>query len=212
MRISPLLLCASMVIANGCSDSTAPHPFAAFSDAFDGSAIDSTHWSYGGNVTVGGGVLTLNREFTDDYVESRNTYSGDWIVTLDIRLDSIGWNDMFHGISIRDAGGQGVSLGFSEYGKLYMAQHDSVQGGFSTSFSYGPAGSNRTGQWMRWTIENSGGTVTVLVDSQPVTGLPTGHVPDGVQISLPGYYEDGDGGAHVGVTTSEVTFFSIAPQ
>lgn len=208
MQMSRFALCAALVAVVGCSDSTAPRQFAAFSDNFGGTTIDTTQWSYGGSVSEGGGVLTLSRDFTDDYIQTRSTFSGDWIVTLDIRLDTIVWNDMFHGISIRDSTGAGVSFGFSEYGKLYLAQHDSN----STNFMYGPAGSNRIGQWMRWTLQNSGGTVTILVDSQPVTGLPAGHVPDNVRISLPGYYMDGDGGAHVGLTTSEVADFSIEPQ
>lgn len=206
MKTLVTILGTMAVLAAACSDSSGPRQFAAFSDSFDDGVIDTTTWRFGGGVVEAGGMLTLNREFTDDYIETRNRFSGNWVIEMDVRLNSIGWNDMFHGISIRDSAGAGVSFGFSQYGMLYLAQHDGSGG---TSFSYGPAGSNDAGQWLHWTIENSGGDVSVLVDGQAVSGLPLGMVPNNVRLSLPGYYTDGDGGAHVGVTSSSVDVISI---
>jgi hypothetical protein len=208
MRLVNLVVCAAVVAGTGCSDTQAPEPFAAFDDTFDDGVIDATHWRFGGDVTEANGSLVVSREFTDDYIETAQTFSGDWIIELDVQLDAIVWNDMFHGISIRNAAGDGVSLGFSMYDRIYLGRHDST----STSFAYGPTGSNRIGQRMRWTIENTGGAVSVLIDGQPVAGLPTGVVPSNVRITLPGYYTDGDGGAHVGLTTSDISYFSIAAK
>jgi len=157
-------------------------------------------------VSEGNGYLHLRRQTTADFLQSRQKYSGNWKITMRVRLNAIQWDDMFHGISLRDSDGAGISFGFSCYGKLFMSQHD---GNGGTSFSYGPDGSNRTGQWQTWTLERSGGQVAVLVDGQAVTGISPGEVPNGVWIALPGHYQDGDGEVVSGVSSSDVDMISI---
>ena len=129
---------------------------------------------------------------------------------LDIRLNYIVWNDMFHGMAIgplNDPTQVGISFGYSMYGKLYMAQRI---GGGSTYYYYGPNGSNQPGQWLHWKLEKQGSQLTILVDGQPVSGIPVGNVVDGSYVFLPGLYQDGDGLPHVGFSSSTVDNFSIS--
>jgi hypothetical protein len=180
-----------------------------FSDDFEDGIIDPLHWSASGDITESGGFLNLDREDPDDWVETVSTYNGDWVLELDIRLNYIVWNDMFHGIAIGPVNGSsavGISFGYSMYGKLYMAQR---HGGGVTTYSYGPNGSNQPGQWLHWKFEKQGGQLVILVDGQPVSGIGTGSVVDGSYVFLPGLYEDGDGLPHVGFTSSTVDDFSI---
>jgi hypothetical protein len=172
-----------------------------FSDRFDGATIDPTHWTYGGDgISVSDGLLHLVRDGTDDFVQTVSTYSGDFNINLDVRLNSIGWIDMFHGIKVADSAGNGVSFGFSEYSSLYLAQ---LAGG-GAGFGYG--GSNNLGSWQHWTLQKRGGTMTVLVGGQQTF---QGSVPDNVSVSLPGYYQNG--GSPTGFTSSDIDYFSIAP-
>jgi hypothetical protein len=186
-----------------------------FADDFNDGAIDPGHWVYGGAITESAGYLNLDREDPGDYIQTVSTYSGDFVVDVDIRLDVIRWNDMFHGISITDdtgTWGAGVSFGYSMYGKLYLGVH--APGGGGMSYYYGPAGSNQPGVWQHWTIENTGTDVIISVNGTPITWGPapgTIYLPDGVTIRMPGFYEDGDGGAHIGLTSSDVDAFSVAP-
>ncbi len=176
-----------------------------FVDDFEDGIIDPSHWTYGGTITESDGVLHLDREDPDDFIQTNATFSGDWTLEMDIRLDEIVWNDMFHGISLTDETGLGISFGYSMYGKLFLAVHDG-QGG--SGYYYAANGTNQPGQWLNWKFVRSGGTVTVLVnDSEPIPGAWI--VPEDARIRMPGIYEDGDGGPHSGVTSSSVDFFSI---
>ncbi len=193
----------------GCSgdDGVAtPTPFPAFTDDFGDGKIDAAIWSYGGQVSEQGGYIRLRRQTPADFLETRNTYSGNWKVTMTVRLSTIHWNDMFHGISLRDRDGMGVSFGFSRYGKLFMAQHDGAGG---ISFAYGPEGSNIPGQWQIWTLERIAGQVVVTVDGKPVPGLSSGEVPEKVRLAIPGYHQDGDGGDTTGVTASDIDLILV---
>ena len=180
-----------------------------FSDGFDDGVIDPAYWSSSGDVYEDGGCLVLLREDPDDWVETVGTFSGDWVIEMDIRLDYIVWNDMFHGIAIgpeNSSFGVGISFGYSMYGKLYLAQRNGSGG---TSYYYGPDGSNLPGQWLHWTFQKTGSQLSVLVDGVPVPGLPVGSVAEGSKTFLPGLYQDGDGLPHVGYTCSSCDFFSI---
>ncbi len=197
-----------LVIA-GCSDddsTTAPIPFPAFTDDFEDGTIGGAIWDHGGQIAEQDGNLQLRRETPADFIETRQMYSGNWKITMTVRLNTIHWNDMFHGISLRDKDGAGISWGFSRYGKLFMARHDGKGG---TSYTYGPDGSNNLGQWQTWTIEKSGAQVAVQVDGQPVVGISPGEIPNGIRIALPGIHEDGDGGGTTGMTSSDVDLISI---
>jgi hypothetical protein len=195
-----------------------------FSDNFNNGVIDTAHWQYGGDgISESSGVLRLNRNSPDDYIQTAYTYSGNFIINLDIRLNYINWNDMFHGITISEGISQdsssfnGVSLGFTTYGKLYCGQHEiygqnEVYGG---GFVYG--GSNLLGQWQHWTLTKNGNSLSILVNGQPVPDPGYlrpfgGTVPDTVRVYLPGYYSDGDGGGSIGITSSDVDNFSIVPE
>ena len=51
------------------------------------------------------------------------------------------------------------------------------------------------------------------MNGNPITwGPPVVDVPDGATIRMPGLYEDGDGGAHVGYTYSDIDDFSVMPD
>jgi hypothetical protein len=181
-----------------------------FSDDFEDGVIDPAHWSNSGDIYESGGYLVLLREDPDDWVETTGSYSGDWIIEMDIRLDYIVWNDMFHGIAIGPENSPfavGISFGYSQYGKLYLAQRNGSGG---TNYYYGPNGSNLPGQWLHWTFEKQGSQLTVLVDDLPVSGIPVGTVAEGSKVFLPGLYEDGDGPPHSGYTCSSCDYFSIA--
>ncbi len=192
-----------------------------FSDNFNDGAINTTNWSYGGDgISQIGGVLHLDRNNFGDYIKTAHTYSGNFVVELDIRLNYINSNDMLHGITISDGlsqngfGFTGVSLGFSIYGNLYFGQHQVN----STYFLYGNSGTNLTGQWQHWTLTKNGNNLSILVNGQPAIapgyGYPTpfgGTVPDTVSIYLPGYYHYGMGGIKTDITSSDVDNFSISP-
>ncbi len=197
------ILCAGFLgIAHGEND--------WFSDDFEDGIIDPQHWSSSGDITESGGFLNLDREDPDDWIETVSDFSGDWVVELDIRLNYIVWNDMFHGIAIGPENtpwAVGISFGYSMYGKLYLAQR---WGGGATNYYYGPDGSNLPGQWLHWKLEKQGGQLTVLVDGLPVSGIPVGSVVDGSYVFLPGLYEDGSGPPHQGFTSSTVDEFSIS--
>lgn len=205
-----VLVIALLVVVAGCSDDDSPTktpaPFPAFSDTFDDGSIDTGVWEVGGDIAEAGGYLQLRRDGTEDYIQSSRTYTGDWVVELEIRLNEIHWHDTFHGISLRDEDGSGITFGFSRYGKLFLAEHDETSG---TGFSYGPDDSNRPGEWQVWTLTRIAGELTVLVDGAPVAGLTASPVPDDVYIHLPGMYQDGDGGAGTNTTSSDVTSISI---
>ena len=181
-----------------------------FSDDFEDGVIDPAHWSSSGDIYESGGYLVLLREDPDDWVETISSYSGDWIIEMDMRLEYIVWNDMFHGIAVGPENGPfavGISFGYSQYGKLYMAQRDGSGG---TYYYYGPNGSNLPGQWLHWTFEKQGSQLTVLVDGSPVSGIPVGTVAEGSKVFLPGLYEDGDGPPHEEYTCSSCDSFSIS--
>jgi len=203
-----LLAVSIAVLLMAASASAGPY----FADNFNDGVLDSAHWQSGGDgITEADGMLHMVRDGAGDYLRTVNTYSGDFRIDLDIRLNSIVWNDMFHGISlVNDVGhyGYGVSFGFAKYGKLYRAQHS----GNSTSYSYGPVGSNNQYTWQHWTLEKIGSHLSILVDGAPVPAgwgnqWLEGTVPENLRISLPGLYNDGGSG---GATSSDVDNFSIA--
>jgi hypothetical protein len=192
-----------------------------FSDNFNDGAINTTNWSYGGGgISQSGGVLNLDRNNAEeDYIKTAHTYSGNFVVELDIRLNYINWNDPFHGITIADSlvqdglGFTGISLGFSYYDKLYCCHHE-VR---SSINEFGSVGTNLTSQWQHWTLTKSGNNLSILVNGLPVyaPGHPNpfgGTVPDTVSIYLPGYHHYNFGGGDgIGITSSTVDNFSITP-
>ena len=193
-----------------------------FSDDFDNGDIDTTHWNYGGDgISQSGGVLNLDRNNPEeDYVRTAHTYSGNFIVELDIRLNYTNSNDSFHGITIADSMGQGgygvngISLGFTNYGKLYCGLHEDWLNGFVYTAA---SGTNLTGQLQHWTLTKNGNYLSILVNGQPVAANSIIHpvfggaVPDTVGIFLPGYYNYDVGGIGSGITSSSVDNFSISP-
>ena len=190
---------------------TAGVAFAGFVDDFDDGVIDPGLWEHGGAITESGGYLNLDRQEPGDYIRTVSTYGGDWNVEMNIRLNYILWNDMFHGVSFtNDTGayGEGMSFGYSQYGKLYLAYHH--PGGNAINYYYGSAGSNQPGQWLSWVFQKSGTNVTVSVNGQPITWGPASvYVPGDIKVRMPGLYQDGDGEPHVGFTSSDVDFISL---
>jgi hypothetical protein len=205
----PIAILALLVLATGCSDDdspTGPSSPVGFSDEFDDDTIDSEQWAYGGNVTETNGMLEIRRDSPEDFIETQRSYSGTWTVTVEIRLNAIQWQDSFHGISVEDEDGYGLSFGFSRYGKLYLA----TRNGPGTGYAYGPDGSNRQGEWQTWTLERAGGVVSILVDGQPVPGLGPLEVPNDVKFNFAGVYSDGDGPSkNSGPTSSDIQSFSV---
>ncbi|RKZ06493.1 hypothetical protein DRQ53_04645 [bacterium] len=207
-RFLVLLLISLFAIA-GCSDDDSPTGVSTpepVLDSFDDGSIDTSLWESGGSVTEAGGMLQIRRDGIDDYIQSTGTYSGNWTITLEIRLNSITWHDMFHGISLRGDDGAGMSFGFSQYGKLYQGVHRGTSG---TSFNYGPDGSNRAGELQTWVFTRRNGEVTVTVDGSEVDGIAPVEVPNAIRISLPGYYSDGDGAGPLKITSSDVMSFGL---
>ena len=146
-------------------------------------------------------------------MESISTFDGDWTISMIIRLNSIVWNDTFHGISILDDTGFGVSFGYSQYGSLFVSQHTAQ----NTSTAYGPGGSLATGQWLHWEFQKEGDHLTILVDGEQVLrqsggGFLEGSVHNGSRIHFPGRYADGDGLPHEGITSSDLDSFSLVPE
>jgi hypothetical protein len=194
-----------------------------FSDNFNDGVIDTTNWEYGGDgISESGGTLSLDRNNPEeDYIKTAYTYSGNFVINLDIRLNYINSNDMFHGITIADGMGQdgyginGVSMGFSRYGKLYCGLHEDWLNGFVYSTA---SGTNLAGQWQHWTLTKNGNYLSILVNGQPVAANSTrgpffgGNVPDTVSIYLPGYYYYDVGGIGTAITSSDVDNFSITPE
>jgi hypothetical protein len=217
MRTLIILICAILLTAAG--QSLAADSW--FSDNFNDGAINTTNWSYGGGISQSGGVLNLDRDNAEeDYIKTAHTYSGNFVVQLDIRLNSIHSNDAFHGITIADSMGQGgygingVSLGFTNYGKLYCGLHEDWLNGFVYSTA---SGTNLAGQWQHWTLTKNGNYLNILVNGQQVAANSTrgpyfgGNVPDTVSIYLPGYHNYGSGGIETDITSSSVDNFSISP-
>ena len=194
-----------------------------FSDNFNDGVIDTAHWQYGGDgISESGGTLSLDRNNPEeDYIKTAYTYSGNFIVNLDIRLNYINWNDPFHGITIADSMGQGgygvngISLGFTNYGKLYCGLHEDWLNGFVYTTA---SGTNLAGQWQHWTLTKNGNNLSILVNGQTVAANSLIHpvfggtVPDTVSIFLPGFrpYSSGDIGTDI--TSSTVDNFSITPE
>ncbi|MBK9471248.1 MAG: T9SS type A sorting domain-containing protein [bacterium] len=187
---------------------------ADFTDEFNDGVIDPAYWASGGLVTESGGLLNLNRESPADFIMFTPELGGDWTLEVVIRLNSIVWNDSFHGIALTDDTGligAGISFGFSKYGKLFLAVHNSDGNGRNNS--YGSTGSNAQGDWQTWTFQRNGDYLTISVDGTPIGFGPAAiAMPDLVHARLPGMYSDGDGGAHVGVTSSSVDRFVYLGQ
>ena len=192
-----------------------------FSDNFNDGVIDTTHWQYGGDgISESGGMLNVNRDNKEDYIKTAYTYSGDFTINLDARLNYMSWNDVFQGVTIAGSMGSnmftftGVSMGFSKWGQLYCAipQDDG-----STRFHYGDDTTNTEGQWQHWTLTKNGNYLSILVNGQQVREQQYdftfgGTVPDTVSIYLPGLYRDEDGSSGNGITSSSYDNFSITPE
>jgi hypothetical protein len=212
MKLITVIFLSSLILFVGCSGDDPVSPgdeaptFAGFTDTFDGSEIDPIRWTHGGMLTVSGGNLNVSRETPADFIESVDTFSGNWTINMDVKLNSIHWNDMFHGIKIANADGDGISFGFSMYDKVFLGIHE----GTGSSSTYGPEGSNQAGTWQNWQISRVGDEVTLLIDGNEVVGINESRtLTDTVTIYLPGYDRDGDGGTPTGITSSTVGLFSI---
>ena len=131
-----------------------------FSDDFNSGVLDPLHWRWGGAITESNGVLNLLRQSPADSIATVSSYGGDYQVLLDSRLDYIVWNDMFHGIALMNSHGAGISFGYSQYGKLYLAVSD----GIVTAYYYGPNGSNQPGTWQHWALTKAGSQITIQVN------------------------------------------------
>ena len=108
----PVLVMATIMLLSVASV-TGAGPW--FSDDFGDGIIHAEYWQHGGDgIFESGGVLSLDRNCPEDYIQSTYTYSGNFVVEIDIRLNYIHWNDMFHGVTITDDldhfGFYGVSL------------------------------------------------------------------------------------------------------
>ncbi len=212
MKSLVFFICTIVLIATGqtLADSW-------FSDNFNNNVIDTTHWQYGGDgISERSGVLSLNRSGPEDYIQTAYTYSGNFIINLDIRLNYINWNDVLHGVTIAasmDNQNQrftGISMGYSKWDQLYCAV---PQSDGSIRFYYGA--SNLEGQWQHWTLTKNGNNLSILVNGDQVT-VPQydfifgGTVPDTVRVYLPGFFDSYDGSSSI--TSSSVDNFSIIPE
>ncbi len=120
-----VVLCFSVYAADG---------ILVFSDDFDDGFIDDSKWIVSvDGFTEADGVLRMFRDTADDEIHTIDSFSGYFEVELSIKLEQISWQDMFHGISLFDAAGNGISFGFCQYGKFYQAICESG----STAFYYG---------------------------------------------------------------------------
>ena len=172
-----------------------------FSDDFDDGVINNSKWIVSGDgVTEADGMLCVFRDTEDDMVRINDSFNNSFFeVELSIKLDQISWQDMFHGISLLDSEGNGISFGFCQYGKFYQA----ICKPYSTSYYYGsPFQSNK---WYRWKIVKLGEQVYIYVDDEQEFSSSMSHVKGDIFISLPGLYEDGNGGAGTKSCTDYLT-------
>lgn len=129
MFLRTLLL--TVLISVACA---APGAAQFFSDDFDDGVISAAYWSSIGVNTESGGYLNLNRGTAnqEDFIETVDTFDGNWGVEFDMRLNQIGLGDRFHGVSIVGANGQGITFGYSLSGQLFLGVHDDATGRGST--------------------------------------------------------------------------------
>jgi hypothetical protein len=190
-----------------------------FSDNFNDGTIDTTHWNYNGDgISESGGMLNINRNNGDDYIKTAYTYSGDFTINLDVRLNYINMNDVFHGITVGSLNSDmltftGISMGFSEWNRLYCAV---PQGDSGINFYYGDSPTNTQGQWQHWTLTKNGNYLNILVNGLQVKSQQMGFtfggtVPDTVSVYLPGIYLN-LGSSGNGITSSSYDNFSITPE
>jgi hypothetical protein len=162
----------------------------SFSDNFDNGVIDTTFWgTTGDGISESGGTLNLSRNNAGDSISSLATFSGHFDLSFDIRLDNIVWNDCFHGISLIDTAGSGISFGFSRSnGKFFSAEST----GSSTSWYYDAASFTPGTSYSVRLVGDTGGTVLIYVND---TLMFTRDFSDNFtfSIQLPGDYWDGDG-------------------
>ena len=165
----------------------------SFTDNFNDGLIDSAFWSVSGDgVSETGGRLVISRNNSGDSISSVNSFSGLFEITFDIILDDIVWNDMFHGISLMespDTGkyySNGISFGFSEYGKFYSSQSTTTR----TSFNYDSYFSQDLTYSFR--LANDPDNVYLYVNDSLLFTRDFSYVED-FFIHFPGIYMDGDG-------------------
>ena len=178
-----------------------------FSDNFDDGVIDSSKWLVSGDgITEDNGVLCIFRNAVDDAIRTIDSFSGSFQVELAIRLDQISWQDMFHGISLWDSEENGISFGFCQYGKFYQAIHS----GDFTSFYYGS--SFQLNKWYHWKLLKEEEEIYIYVDGKQEFASSISHVKGDIFISLPGLYEDGNGGAGTKSCTDYLTVTVTLPS
>lgn len=180
-----------------------------FSDNFNDGIIDSTFWNVSGDgISESGGTLNISRNNAIDSLSSIASFSGFLNISFDITLESMVWNDMFHGISLMESpiGGtqfsNGVSFGFSQYGKFYSARST------TDSVSYDYAGSFSTDSKYSFNLINDASDIYLSInDSLMFTQKFSSN--RNYFIHFPGLYEDGDNGGSIGITSSRIDDFSL---
>ena len=180
-----------------------------FSDNFNDGIIDSTFWKVSGDgISESNGTLNISRNNAIDSLSSITSFSGFLNISFDITLESIVWNDMFHGISLMESpiGGttfsNGVSFGFSQYGKFYSARSttDSAYYYYAGSFS-------KDSKYSFNLINDESDIYLSINDSLMFTQKFSPN--SNYFIHFPGLYEDGDNGGSISITSSRIDNFSL---
>jgi hypothetical protein len=196
-------------VEDGDWNTTYPTLGPAYSDDFADAALDPALWTAAGNgVSEAGGILTISRDGPSDAVTLLPVLGGSVLISFRVRNTAIYWQDSFHGFQLigpcdpaRNI--DGVSFGFSMYDKFYVGQSKCN----GMSFTYPVAYALNTNYTI--SVLAHRGRVEIRVDGtlRGEADVPT----DGLILSLPGYYSDGDGpdqGAG-NATVSEIDNLSV---
>ena len=199
IKIVFLISCSFVFVVEASAD------IPMFSDDFNDGVINSSKWIVSGDgITEADGMLCVFRDTEDDMVRINDSFNNSFFeMELSIKLDQISWQDMFHGISLLDSEGNGISFGFCQYGTFYQA----ICTPHSTSYYYGS--SFQSNKWYRWKIVKLGEQVYIYVDDEQEFSSSVSHIKGDIFISLPGLYTDGNGGAGGAGTKSYTDYLTV---
>lgn len=164
-----------------------------YTDDFSGGVVNQTFWRVGsgGGVSQAGGVLNFSRNDSEDYIVSRQAFTGPFDLSFDMRMNQTSFNDMFHGVALMEGPHtvirddrtyqDGIGFGFSIYGTFFSIQH-TTEGG-----QYHYDGGYSQGQWYRLRLVGDGTTVTLSVNDTLAFTRDFSYVEQ-FYVHLPGTY------------------------
>lgn len=161
-----------------------------FEDTFDSSTIDDSLWSVSGDgISANDGTLLIERETQEDAITSQISFAGFFEIRFLIILNKIRWQDTFHGMNLSAVGSshEGISTGFTMYNKFFVS--NSHDGG--TGFTYGSP--HTTNTEYEFVIRKQAEYVYISINEKLEFTTTLFYPSADYRISLPGYYDDGDG-------------------